>query len=842
MGERGRVQLPWRSAVGPCSACGAQLTGDAVWCGGCGARAAGAARDDEGDAALVRDEDVAGAAPTSTVVGRRLTAVMVLGLVVALVAGVALREPPPEAVLGQAGSASGVTATGLPPDGLRLTWSQALAEEPWWDDLGVFVADGDLARLGSVVVDVTSGEVVRLAERHHVGTGRYATNLSNGQVVVVDDLRGTVVTRIDLPDLSITGPLWPSARTGEVTLLGGQHGTALVRDDGTVVAEHPGWHEGWQGPHGPAPGAVPVWSDAGLHGEAAGDLRLVSMRDGAVLLRRETDAAAGTTSVDVMGDRVLLAAPVPDEGPWLTSDVELVDATTGEVLAARRFSAQRSPRIVGRTPEGGTLVAVEYDEAVEVWEVAAGGDGFRLRTAVDRESWGADDARGGVLTHTASLNDEGMVIELVAQDRVEARTLDGETVWRVGVPPSDGLRTDGGVVALVPEPDHSGDGAPATIPLLDATDGSRLGTVRTAPGLQARHWGSRPAAVVGGAVAVGHVAGWPSAAIAEVGHGRWFALDSGEPVPTADVLAPWVDDDVGLGGELWLSGMTQDPGTGEQSPGLFLGSHGSTLRVLQDGVAVEHELAMPEGSEAYVQPVGATADRLAVVGEMWDPRGSFQATFLVDRVSGRVVQVDGVVGTLLTDDVLVGVARAADEWYPDAPLVGIDPATGQRRWTGPAVGYGFDPTLHDGRVALVGDGHRRMAVDLADGTVLWTHDPAEELVTGGVLGPRQVLLATTTGTVVAIDRASGAERWRRDLGAPITSLSGAGDGAVVGTLAEELVVLDGEGVPVQRVALEDVPLHAVALGTTVVVQYRDRVVGLHPDGPGFTTQDEVDLP
>lgn len=830
-----------------CGSCGAGLVADAGWCGSCGARVAGPTPE-VGDDHVVEltDEPVR---ERETVTGRWVALLVLAGLVLGGLTAVALRPEPLVPLLGHVGVGTGMTSSGLPPDDLRLAWSHDLPDEGWWSDLGDLVAADGLARIGGRVVDVRTGEVLRTAAIHYGPLEREAARLSGDEIVVVDQLLGTVVTRVTLPRTLPATPLWPAARVGDVTFLAGDEGAWFVRDDGTVLAAMPGWHQVWEQQPAQA-SVVALRSDLDMESGPTGDLRLVSLHDASVLVAREVPAG-DALHVQVEGDRALLGWRRGAEGRGVTEgdgsvwELELVDAASGDVLMTGSLGTAPDgspPRLLGRSPVGGSLLGVHEMEGYEVWELVPGEEPALRTTLAPGHTgpWGALAEHGW--PGAAALTDDALVVGLAPAETVEARTLDGEVVWRTAATGAAGVMVDGDVVAVVPEPGPAGSGG-SVVRFLDARDGTRLGSTVLTGSLDAARWGPRPSAVVGRAVAVAHHGGGPGAAT-ELGSARWIDLVSGVVVAPADVFAPWMDGaDLGRS-TTWLHGVATDTATGLPAPVVVRQGDDGSVAVLTDRAMVEYEVPLSSAARrdgSHVQPLGATEARLAVWTEHWDHEGGSWATHLIDRASGEVRELAGVFGMLLTDDLLVGTAPDA---LPSrqAPLVAHDVVTGARRWTGPPHPVWSDPPLHDDELAVVGDTVRRSAVDLADGGVLWTYLPDEELLPIGVLGASQVLFATPGGTVLALDRGTGDELWRRDMGAPITSLTGAGDGAVVTTLDRELLVLDRHGEALQRVVLEDVALHAAALGETVVVQYLDRVVGLRADGAGFTTGDEVELP
>ena len=188
-----------------------------MWCGSCGARVV-----NDGDSA----EDVEQRAEESGSgrVGGRVMRWGAVGaglLVVAMIAlGALLRSPPPEPLLGRVGSWTGVTATGLPPTGLEPVWQRSL--DPPGSDFprggpGI-VAGDDLVRVGGVVLDRATGELVGASRVAASSRGRLEGRMIGGDLLVVDTLTGQVRSRqaVARPD----GGVLPVGRLGRVGLVG----------------------------------------------------------------------------------------------------------------------------------------------------------------------------------------------------------------------------------------------------------------------------------------------------------------------------------------------------------------------------------------------------------------------------------------------------------------------------------------------------------------------------------------------------------------------------------------------------------------------------------------------
>jgi outer membrane protein assembly factor BamB len=153
------------------------------------------------------------------------------------------------------------------------------------------------------------------------------------------------------------------------------------------------------------------------------------------------------------------------------------------------------------------------------------------------------------------------------------------------------------------------------------------------------------------------------------------------------------------------------------------------------------------------------------------------------KSAGRAVRGSPAIGTRV---IAVGTS--------DRNVVLLDRATGEQIWrqrvSGPVAGgpllagnllYVATQAVPDGRV---------LALRLTTGKVQWRTS------TGGVTAPLArtedlVLAVTDAGDVIALDAATGAQRWRRSLkrGARATPVSTA-EGIVVATLGDSLYLLD----------------------------------------------------
>ena len=133
-------------------------------------------------------------------------------------------------------------------------------------------------------------------------------------------------------------------------------------------------------------------------------------------------------------------------------------------------------------------------------------------------------------------------------------------------------------------------------------------------------------------------------------------------------------------------------------------------------------------------------------------------------------------------------------------VVGFDRSTGEQRWTMP-IGWP-DGAVVVGDVLVVSTTAEVVrGIDIASGEVVWCTQFESALdKVGGVVsaGPNVATLAN--GDVVALDPATGAERWRRHVGTSLSQLRGGdvvwvSDGSAAGGNLTALDAVTGQDVP-----------------------------------------------
>lgn len=822
------LRLLARHRASSCATCGAELDATAVWCGSCGALVvedADAAEDDRDRAPEVAGAEVDRRALRWGAVGTGLLAVAALAL------GALLRSPPPEPLLGRVGSWTGVTATGLPPAGLETVWERRIDPTgPVFvrDGPGIIAADG-LVRVGAVVFNTTTGEFVRASRIAASSRGRLEGRLMGDDLVVIDTLTGRVrsMQAVSRPD----GLCCRSVESvGSRWLIASNRESVIIDSDGAEVARVAA---GSLFVDGAGAGAAAIPLRRPDQGGLSAPLVLVDPSTGAVV--HEFDG--GTARVaEVVGAQALVAS-LPGDATFdlrtpLEWEVDLIDLGTGESRSRFVLSSTEPPRLLGVTATGDAVVGILGDTAVEVFRVGTGPSPL-LSVAVPDERRSADVFGQSTIRATVGLADDVLVV--LRDDEVRGIELDGDVRWRRDSGGASRIVVGDGLVALDDGPQTTR----GTVRVLDATNGRPV--AEFPDGIDSQLLGVedlRPLAVIEGHVGLEHGTWRVPAGSMRLSSSRWLDLRSGADTSAADLLGPYLGEgaDVAIGQDWWLHGALDD-GT----PLLATGWNNGSPRVAgPTPEPVTVELPTQAGLGPYAQPIGAAADHLFV--PVADNDGSRFATHVVSWRAGGATTLPGLVGVATSGELLV-----ATEGDPDAEphrLVGVDMATGERRWTldGPTTALDRH-TRHDGELLVVADAFSVTAIRLEDGEVVWRHTATEELAQPVVLGNRRVLVTTTAGEVVALDRDTGDEAWRTAIGTPVADLAGAGGGAVAGTFEGHVVVLDGRGRETQRISLPDAPVHQVAsLGDTVVATTGRQVVGLRADGGATPPPGEVQLP
>jgi len=770
-----------------------------------------------------------------------------------------VREPVPEPLLGHLGESTGMSATGPPPAGLRLAWaheSPASMGGPFGGELLEVVARGDRIRVGGFVIARQGGQLVGVTPDLWQVTGAERTLIDGGELLVVDTLSGEVRSRAPLPDDLPHYPHWDVHRAQGASLVGLEDGSVLVADDGSVVAEVDGHFLSYVDRAVGEPAAFPVRRlGPAVQGELSAPLQLVRADTGEVVA---DFPGAETRIADVSGDLALVATTDATidlyHSPSATDDVVwsvvLLDARTGEERATLTAISREPPRLVGTFGDGTVVVTTKIGNEYPLLAVTPAGEVSRI----------AQPGRQGPLLGSRFIvTSTALSTTAMAGDVLVVTGEDGEVVgldrsgnrrWELAAPGAAGIRAGGGYVALFSDENRR-------VRLVRASDGEVVATLD--PPHEEWYVGDsvgQPTGAIGGHIGISRSASFMRPHQGPLVGTTWLDLRTGEPVVLEDVFGRFAGGErVGLN---WVFHGIVTNEQGQPEPVLSRTQPQRTFELLEPGEGFRtHQLPLPstdgttDGSTDGVRgdvpvyglaSVGATADRFAV---WWEGvrRPADLSTIVLDRTTGESTSVEGLRGLVLVGDLLL--AEEIDELYEVAALVAVDPVTGEEQWRSePHVrSPGEEVLLADDDLVIDRGRARVTARSTRDGTQQWTHASDTELSGEVVLGPSHVVVATTGGELVALDRHDGAVTWRTALGTPVASITGAGEHVVVGTHDGLVIHLDDRGREVQRILVGTGAVHEVAaLGDTVVAIVDEQVIGLRTDGTGITRDDEVDLP
>ena len=309
--------------------------------------------------------------------------------------------------------------------------------------------------------------------------------------------------------------------------------------------------------------------------------------------------------------------------------------------------------------------------------------------------------------------------------------------------------------------------------------------------------------------------------------GALYAIDAGSGAQRwrlatgaiGSVAAPVVSNGVVYAGAQGGTVLAVDAASGEERWRIELGE-GSYANLPLPAVAAG--VVYAGGGEGILLAVdaasGAERWRLAVGGEaIGAPAvvGGFvfvTAAATIGGGSADLVAVDAIDGTErwrvavgnqplyaapVTDGELVYVPGQGEDEM--AALLALEAASGVERWRYDTGGFVVGiPATAEGRV-FVATNHALVGLDAATGQEMWRVDDVESglsapppAIADGVVyvfaGRVDPIANTENGVVIAVDAASGSERWRYDTGFAPSQL-GAWDVAVAGGL----VVIPGAG-------------------------------------------------
>ncbi len=891
-----------RRRVTTCTACEAPLPRDASWCGSCGERV-GTARPgpEDDDAAVVTQQD-AGAQPGGTsAAGRRVAAgAVLLGVGVAAVVGFGgVTGTTGETLLGTVGQRANVSSTAPPPEGLRLAWAREVfsGDRFGYDptEIGRVVARDGRATLGSLVVDVASGAVLGAMDPYIelAGAGAQGVSLSrDGSALVFSDrLTGDWLREVEVDLQGPEGRLGGVHRhAGGVTLVSrsvelGAGGLSeislLVTDDGAVVAELGAVSVAYrsrvqrdepyvvleEGPGASTSTVLSTGPDTSV---------VLDMRTGERVL--EVVHPLQDTTIDV-ADGLALVARATDgrivQGVGFAWEVEVVELDSGEVLGALQLDSGDAPTLVGRLSDGSPVVGLRRGSEVVASAVGPSGlVGPEVVVRARQQGLFSGESPGlRVSAQQLALLDDVLIVADAGGGgaaEVRAQTLDGRPRWRAPVGDLGAISAGDGFVAISEGREGDIDGR-TRLRLLRLEDGVQVASVTPDGGGLTL----RPVLADDGVVGTAVEAPYTGRMWELTSQLQWTRVLDGAALTSVDVVRPWVTARLAGGAATPPAGPEADDAT-EEAQDLLRDLSGAihgfvpnvdgparplvsrnrvpqTLEVLeQDGswtlLEAEPDHDEQQGGEAdisdepysfYHEPVDADGERLLAYVQAFDGDGD---AIVLDLDGEDQRRIRDLYPIGLVEGLVLGYQATGS--YLDVRLAAFDAATGQQRWAVDVDGLGFSRPLVDRNGLVFGDGFAITAIGIDGGGLTWRWASDDLLLRTMGMSARHVFVRTAFGEVVAIDRDTGEEAWRVELGVGLPEASTvAGGHLLVGNRDGDVVHLDDEGREVQRIRASAEPIEGLAVvDGTVVATTEHRVLGLRRDGRGLTERDQVDLP
>jgi outer membrane protein assembly factor BamB len=205
--------------------------------------------------------------------------------------------------------------------------------------------------------------------------------------------------------------------------------------------------------------------------------------------------------------------------------------------------------------------------------------------------------------------------------------------------------------------------------------------------------------------------------------------------------------------------------------------------------------AEPERITALRQDTGEVAWRLAFSEELAIPLVWDNGWLIVADASGNVLAFRATDGTLIWRAPL-GVrvhappALAADRVYvplEDGRVVALDVTSGAQQWARRLGGAANEMLALDDRVYVGSDDNFFYCLLARDGEIAWRWRTGGDVVGVPVIDEHRVYFVSRDNVLRALDRHSGAQRWKRALpGRPTRGPVGAADLLLVTGLAPKL--------------------------------------------------------
>ncbi len=206
-------------------------------------------------------------------------------------------------------------------------------------------------------------------------------------------------------------------------------------------------------------------------------------------------------------------------------------------------------------------------------------------------------------------------------------------------------------------------------------------------------------------------------------------------------------------------------------------------------------LAEPDAITARRQDTGAVAWRVPFAAELAVPLVFDNGWLVAAEVSGNVLAFRASDGALIWRHNLEGrvhavPALAADRLYvalDDGHVVALEVADGTRLWVRRLGGPPNEMLATDDRIYVGSDDNYLYCLTASTGEVAWRWRTGADVIGAPVTDGSRVYFVSRDNVLRALDRKSGAQRWKRGLpGRPTRGVVRAGDLLLVSGLAPKV--------------------------------------------------------
>jgi outer membrane protein assembly factor BamB len=210
-------------------------------------------------------------------------------------------------------------------------------------------------------------------------------------------------------------------------------------------------------------------------------------------------------------------------------------------------------------------------------------------------------------------------------------------------------------------------------------------------------------------------------------------------------------------------------------------------------------LAEPHHVSALRQSDGALVWRVQVSAGLATPLSASNGWLVGADSSGTLLSFRAADGALMwTRDLGASLhaspTLAADRIYAalaDGRVVALDVLTGSERWSRRLGGPPNDIVAATDRVYVGSDDNFFYCLEADDGAVSWRWRTGGDVIGAPVLDGKRVYFVSKDNTLRALDRRSGAQRWKRSLpGRPTRSVVKAGGVLLVSGLSPRVAVFN----------------------------------------------------